>query len=291
MRYAIFLLALLLAGGCNLFGPFHDEGSSENLEDIVADVEAALERGEPEKAYDYAIDGIERHPESVTLRYLAAVARVQEAEIGFADFASMIRSGDGDGDLELAVLSPRTISAGDTTFFLDLSPDDLAKMAEAFNITYDLLQAAVELIEEGKAGPEELEKFGGDIHLGLGISGLLKAMLTVLDTDHDLGNGFVLDPSIQAYEYDGQWYFTATVVPGVVCGAMPWLRVAEEALYDHYRSVAEDDPPEDIPAGYLVLKVEDWTYPQIDDDLLSGEIFAAVHDGIVDFYTEYTCGY
>jgi hypothetical protein len=77
---------------------------------------------------------------------------------------------------------------------------------------------------------------------------------------------------------------------------MPWLRVAEEALYDHYRSVAEGGLPDDIPTEYLNLRVFDdddnplWTDPQIDDDLLTGEIFAAVHDGIVDFYDNYTCG-
>lgn len=296
MKYAILFLALLLAGGCNLFSPFHDEGSSDSAEDIIADVEAALERGEPDKAYDYATDGIEKHPENVTLHYLAAVAKVQDAEIGFADFASMIRSSDDGEEPYFSVLFPWAVAAAETTFFLDLSPEDLATMADAFNTTYDLLEAAVELIEQGKANPEELANIGGDINLGLGISGLLKAMLTVLDTDHDLYNGFVLDESIRAYEFDGEWHFTATVVPEVVCNAMPWLRVGEEALYDHYRSVAEGDLPEDIPTEYLNLRVFDendnplWTDPVIDDDLLTGEIFAAVHDGIVDFYDNYSCG-
>jgi hypothetical protein len=296
MRYALLLLALLLVGGCNLFSPFHDEGSSESTEDIIADVEAALERGEPEKAYEYAADGIEKHPESVTLHYLAAVARVQTAEIGFADFASMIRSGDGDDEPDFAVLHPTALADGDTTFFLDLSPEDLAEMAGVFNVTYDLLEAAVELIEQGEATPQEVANIGGDLHLGLGISGLLKAMLTVLDTDHDLYDGFDLDESIRAFETEeGGWGFTAIVVPEVVCNALPWLRVAEEALYDHYRSVAEGDIPEDIPAEYRNLRVFDnndnplWTNPAIDDDLMTGDIFVSVHDGVVDFHENYTC--
>jgi hypothetical protein len=294
MRYVTLVLVLLLAGGCNLFSPFHDEGNSDSLDDIIGDVQAALERGEPDKAYDYAVDGIDKHPESVTLHYLAAVARVQDAKIGFTDFASMLRSGDGDGSA-LLVLHATGPAEGDTTFFLDLSPEVLASMAGAFNTTYELLEAAVQLIEEGAATPQELDDFLGDINLGLGISGLLKAILTVLDTDHDLENGFVLSSVIRAFEYEDQWGdthwgFSAVVVPSVVCGAMPYLRVGEEALYDHYRYVAGGSLPENIPAVYLNLRVEDWSSPRIDEDLLTGEIFAAVHDGIVDFYTVYSCG-
>jgi hypothetical protein len=280
-----------VVGGCNLFSPFHDEGKSDNLDDIIGDVEAALERGEPDKAYEYAVDGIEKYPTSVTLHYLGAVAAVQDAEIGFADFASMVRSSDS-GEPYLALLRPYAPAVGETTFFFeDVSPEDLANMADAFNTSYGLLEAAVELIGEGQSTPEELGDFEGDIQLGLGISGLLKAILTVLDDDHDLANGFDLNPAIAAFKTESGWEFTAAVIPEVVCDAMPWLRVAEEALYDHYKSVVGGDMPEDIPIGNLNVYTYSgsWEGPAIDDGMLTGEIFASVHNGIVDFYDHYSC--
>jgi hypothetical protein len=292
MKYVLLVSALLLASGCNLFGPFHDEGNSEDLDDIIGDVEAALERGEPDKAYEYAVDGIEKYPNSVSLHYLGAVAAVQDGEIGFADFASMVRSGDDDGEPYAALFRRGAVAEGETTFFFeDLLPEDLAAMAGAFNTSYDLLEAAVQLIEDGHATAEDLADFESDIELGLGVSGLLKAILTVLDSDNDLDNGFDLNPSIDVYEAEDGWSFTAAVVPDVVCAAMPSLRVAEEALYDHYRGIADDGFAEDIPPANLNVHTDSdsWVGPDIDDGMLSGEIFASVHNGIVDFFEHYSC--
>lgn len=293
MKYILLMLAVLVAGGCNLFSPFHDEGGSDNLDDIIGDVEAALERGEPDKAYQYAVEGIEKYPNSVSLHYLGAVAAVQDAEIGFADFASMVRSGDeDDGEPYVAMLRAWSPAQGETTFFFeDLSPEDLEAMAEAFNTSYGLLEAAIQLIEDGEVTPEELADFESDTRLGLGVSGLLKAVLTVLDQDHDLANGFSLDPSIDVFETESGWWFTATVDREVVCAAMPSLLVAEEALYDHYREISGEEMPEDIleANSSVYTDSESWVGPRIDDGMLSGEMFAAVHNGKVDFFEHYSC--
>lgn len=296
MKCTLLILALFVIGGCNLFSPFHDEGGSDNLEDIIGDVEAALERGEPGKAYEYATDGIKKFPKSVTLHYLGAVAVVQDAEIGFADFASMVRS---DGDEGESFLDPLCLTApaqGDTAFFFDkVSPNDLEAMAEAFNTSYGLLEDAVRLIEAKEATPEELADFGGDIQLGLGISGLLKAIFTVLDDTHDLDDldGFRLNDAYRAFETEDGWGFSATVVEDVVCDARPWLRIAEEALYDHYRSITGDELPPDLLEDNLdqYTYSVDWVGRKIDEGTLTGEIFASVHNGIVDLYvdSQYEC--
>jgi hypothetical protein len=285
------LVVVLLLGGCNLFSPFYDEGKAESLDDTIGDVQAALERGEPGKAYEYASKGIEKYPESVTLHYLGAVAKVQTAHINFTDFASMLRSEDGGGDFASALAQfGSSLGVDDSTFFRELSPEDLARMAAAFDTSYLFLKAAVDLIEDGEATPEELAEFGGDIYLGLGVSGLLKAMLTVLDVDHNLSNGFELHPTIRAYETVDGWGFTAILDPDVVCDAMPWLRVAQEALYDHYREVVGGDLPADIPDDYLFKPLDLWVDPWIDDGTLTGEFFANVHRGIVSFHDDYPCG-
>ncbi len=293
MRFAVLFLLLVLVGGCNLYSPFYDEGKSDDLDDIKGDVQAALERGEPDKAYEYAVRGIKKHPDCVSLYYLGAVAKVQDADVGFTDFASMLRGEDGGSDLALG-RPPLywSVAAGETTFFLDLSPEKLATMAMAFNTSYDLLEEAADLVAQGKATPEELEDFEGDIQLGLGISGLLTAILTVLDYSHDLDDedGFVLNPLIKAYEFEGGgWAFTATVDPSDICKSMPWLVVAQEALYDHYRGVVGGDLPADIPSGYQFIKTEFWTDPTIDTGTVTGEFFANVHDGIVSFHEKYSC--
>jgi hypothetical protein len=294
MRLGVLVLALLLVGGCNLFSPFYDEGKSDDLDDTIGDVEAALQRGEPGKAYEYAQRGIEKFPGSASLYYLGAVARVQSAEIGFADFASMISGDDVDDDGGGDLLASRpplyARAAAETTWFLDLSPEDLERMADAFSIAYGYLDSAVALIARGEASEQEVEDFGSDSQLGLGMSGLLTVMLTVLDLDHNLANGFSLHPTVRAFSTpDGGWSFTVGVDPAVICDAMPDLLKAQEALYDHYRDVVGGDLPEDIPGDYIYRPTENWVNPWIDDGVLSGEFFANVHDGIVNFHDKYSC--
>jgi hypothetical protein len=294
MRYVFLVLLLLVAGGCNLFSPFHDEGKSDDLEDIIGDVQAALERGEPDKAYQYATDGIKKYPTSVTLHYLGAVARVQVADIGFADFASMLRSADGDDDepYSLLPLGRGAVADTDTVFFLDLSQEDLERIAGGFNTSYALLDSALALIAGGLAAEEEIEDLGSDIELGFGISALLKAMLTVIDQDHDI-SVFELDPSIKIYETDEGWGFRAGADPDVICPAMEYLLEAEKAIYQHYRSVADPDAPADIFAECPACRDQLTDYwpaeYMIDDGALSGEFFANVHNGIVNFRAQHTC--
>jgi hypothetical protein len=290
MRCALLVLVVLFAGGCNLFSPFHDEGKSDSLDDIVGDVQAALERGEPDKAFRYAEAGIEKYPESLALHYLGAVAKVQSSDIGFVDFAAIFRS-DGDDDMEpfAAPFGGAGSAEGDTTFFFDVSPAELAEMAETFGVSFGLLEPALAIIEGGHATEMDLVDFRDDALLGAGISAVLTAMLTVLDADHDLSNGFELNPLVRAFETDDGWGFSANVSAGVVCDEMPIFRIAEEALYDHYRYVVGGDLPPDIPAVYEETRVEDWVSPRIDDGALTGEIFSSVHDGLVNFRERYGC--
>jgi hypothetical protein len=295
MRYAILALLLLAAGGCNLFSPFHDEGKSDDLDDIIGDVQAALERGEPDRAYQYAADGIEKFPSSVALHYLGAVARVQVADIGFADFASMLRSADEDDGEPYSLLPLYRGAAADTdtVFFLDLSQEDLERIAGGFNTSYQLLHRALELIADGDATKEEIEDLGSDIQLGFGISALLKAMLTVIDQDHELGTGFQLDPSIKVYETEEGWGFRVGADPGVICPAMDYLLEAEQAIYQHYRSVADPGAPADIFAECPTCADQLTDYwpaeYMIDDGALAGEFLANVHNGIVNFRAQHTC--
>jgi hypothetical protein len=203
----------------------------------------------------------------------------------------MVRSEDSGG----APVSPRPPlyakpAAGDTTWFLDLSPEDLARMADGFSVSFAYLDSVIAIIGRGEATEQEVEDIQADSQLGLGISGLLKAILTVLDEDHDLANGFVLHPSISAYTTpDGGWSFTASLDPVVICGAMPDLLVAQEALYDHYRGVVGGDLPADIPEDYIYRPTENWVNPWIDEDTLTGEFFGNVHDGISSFHEKYPC--
>jgi hypothetical protein len=288
MRFVIPLLVLLLLGGCNVFGPFYDEGKSDDLDDIIGDVQAALERGEPGKAYDYASRGLEKFPHSASLYYLGAIAKVQSADIGFVDFASMVRSED-EGPAPVPPLYAKS-AAGDTTWFLDLSPEDLARMADGFSVSYAYLDSVIAIIGRGEATEQEVDDIQADSQLGLGISGLLTAILTVLDTDHNLANGFVLHPSIRAYSTpEGGWAFTAVLDPAVICNAMPELLVAQEALYDHYRGVMGGDLPADIPEDYVYRPTENWVDPAIDEETLTGEFFGNVHDGICSFHEKYVC--
>ena len=292
MRWVLLVLVVVFAGGCNLFSPFHDEGKSDDLEDIVGDVEAALERGEPAKAFEYAEDGIRKHPESLALHYLGAVAKVQSAEIGFADFAAIFRSDGDDGDMEpyAAPFADASLAQGDTTFFFDLPDAELDAIAEAFNTSFGLLEPAIALIEEGRASEEEIANYRNDALLGLGVSGVLKAMLTVLDTDNDLSDGFTQNPLARVFETDGAWGFSGSVDPAVICDVMPLFGISDEALYDHYRFVVGGDLPPDIPAAYEETRVANWVSPMIDDGTLTGEIFASVHDGLVGFREQYFCG-
>jgi hypothetical protein len=298
MKTVVLLLALVLVGGCNLFSPFYDEGKSSDLDDTIGDVQAALERGEPDKAYDYAVRGIEKHPTSVTLHYLGAVAKVGTEDVHFSDFSKMLRGREENGVVYASAILPlcSAPAAGDTTLFLDISPDELARLAAAYDVSYDLLQTAAELIGTGGASEQVLIDYEGDINLGLGISGLLKTMLTVLDTDHNLANGFVLNPSIQPYRVDTpggeSWGFTATLDPSIVCAALPSMIVAQEALYDHFRSVVGEDWPADIPSD-LVFAAWPWVSPPLDEetllDALAGKFLFHLHNGLVSFHDKYTC--
>jgi len=295
MRYLLLILVLLLAGGCNLFSPFHDEGKSDDLDDIVGDVEAALERGEPAKAYEYAVAGIEKHPESLALHYLGAVARVQSAEIGFSDFSAIFRS-DGDdldgGDMaSVAVPFVRRVAQGDTVFFFELPDEELAGMADAFNTSFGLLESAAGLLGEGNVSAEDRANFEGDTYLGLGVSAVVTAMLTIIDQDRDLGDGFMRDPEAKVFETDeAGWGFSGSITPDVVCDEMALFGIADEALYDHYRVVVGGDLPLDIPSQYIQTRVENWQNPMIDDGTLTGEIFGSVHDSVVNFRENFFCG-
>jgi hypothetical protein len=299
MKTVVLLLALVLVGGCNLFSPFYDEGKSTDLDDMIGDVQAALERGEPDKAYDYAVRGIEKHPTSVTLHYLGAVARVGTEDVHFSDFSTMLRGRQEDDMGYASAILPLgpAPAAGDTTLFLDISPDELARLAAAYDVSYDLLQTAANLIGTGGVSEQELIDYGGDINLGLGISGLLKTMLTVLDTDHNLANGFVLNPSIQPYRVDTpeggeSWGFTATLDPSIVCEALPSMIVAQEALYDHFRSVVAGDWPADIPSDQVFAPMP-WAPPLPDEekllDALVGKFLFHLHNGLVSFHDKYSC--
>ena len=282
MRWLVF--GLLLICSCNIFEPFYDEGKSGDLEGIINDVEMALERGEPGKAAEYAERGLQLYPESVSLLYLAAVSSINENGINFVDYIDIVRS-NTDYWVRTGSRPGAWQTAGwDTTFFFeDLSEEEIGRLASVFHKCYRYLLRAALLIADGRATREEIARFESDIQLSLGVSGILSAVLTVIDEDHDLENGFVLDSEIRLFEIEDEWGFTG-VDFSIVCGIFPVLLDAQEALYDHYRRINPSEDPADIPPEYRCRNI-----PWIDEDTFSGELFAAVHRGIMSLHWYFGC--
>ena len=72
---------LLVFAGCNVFEGLYDEGASDDPEVLIADADAALQRGEPDKAVQYLEKAFEAKPQDPEIRTKLSTALLQQADI------------------------------------------------------------------------------------------------------------------------------------------------------------------------------------------------------------------
>lgn len=72
---------LVFLAGCNVFEGLYDEGGSDDPDVLIADADAALQRGESDKAVQYLEKAFEARPEDPVIRTKLSTALLQQADI------------------------------------------------------------------------------------------------------------------------------------------------------------------------------------------------------------------
>ena len=103
-RFSLFFCLAVAMGswGCNLFSPFHSEGSSDDPEALLSDARGALRDGRPQDALnmlDRAKTRLGPNPAinstSAQVFYFHAVATVRANNVSFQSFIDMMQTTGG----------------------------------------------------------------------------------------------------------------------------------------------------------------------------------------------------
>jgi hypothetical protein len=188
-------VALLLLSGCNIFEPFHAPGSGENPEDLLYDVQRAMNDGDYERALVIADRAIAIAPEHPRVRYVHAVVVVRANGVDMLDILEILEP--GEDNLPVGGSNERVLAE---------SEEDLKNLFDTFRVVSADLQP---LVAEIAATGRELRKLNetDDVFLSYGVSETILGMLRVIDnddseTEFSTDERIVLAKSPDSYDID-----------------------------------------------------------------------------------------
>ncbi len=207
MKARFILLACLAVAigswGCNLFSPFHSEGSSDDPEVLLNDARGALRDGRPQDALnllDRAKNKLGPNPpmntQSAQIFYFHAVATARANDISFQSFIDMMQAASG---LAKGNTSPGAVQ--DEIVLFDFNEQGLANLLRVFSIVQADLQPVVEALTNGTLTSSQFP-YADDAYLSCGVASLVDGFILMLDDDHDPTNGFRLDSRLSIRKLD-----------------------------------------------------------------------------------------
>lgn len=294
---ARFMLIVCLAAaigfwGCNLFSPFHSEGSSDDPETLLSDARAALQDGRPQDALnllDRAKSKLPANAPTTTgeaeILYFHAVATARANNISFQQFIDMMQatSGGSMGKSGDPVHSPQ-----DEIILFDFDEQDLADLLRIFSTVQVDLLPVVQALRNGTLPPDQFIH-ADDTYLSCGVAALVAGFVLMLDQDHNAATGFKLDARLSVKKLDDTYQLLMTdplqtaqqiqqEVKAIICAAYPTLEDGLECLWHYYNwttfgKLATGDAP--VPPASLPARVR---------DTASGIFLQIVHAGLTALY-------
>lgn len=279
----LLLPGMLALGGCNIFSWTHDEGGSDDPETLLQDAEDALLDKDWDAALAAAEKGIKLDPklDYPRLRYVATQAVLGGAGISlssyFDAFTSPSKPAVAGADF------PRL--AGE---LLNLSLEELLAIAESCPQAVAFLAELIDGLETGQITPDDLLGIKFDVEVGFGVANLLTALITTLDEDQDLSNGFVKTAFVRIESNDAGYTFAYTgpgdantfVRTQLLCPLWSQFCDALNGIYDAYRTAtAPEGWPEDLTCTPAVVDAIP-TNPPLDDGYIIGQMLDFVRDGL-----------
>ncbi|MDI6792362.1 MAG: hypothetical protein QME81_05770 [bacterium] len=181
-------ILLPLAIGCgrgNIVGGLHQEGKSNDVEVLVADGQAALDRGDYEEAREYFGKAKNLDANNWKARYGHAVAYMQTSEVSMVKLLTTVTKQSATGRQGISRKSPaKTGNNGD---FIEELLDKLDVLKDVVEvIIVDLSPIGQALLNEEITREEAEARIGatlGDIELNLTVCHFLYGILIVLDSD------------------------------------------------------------------------------------------------------------
>ncbi len=187
----IALAVAMLFWSCNIFSPFHSDGSSDDPAVLLSEARSALREGREKEALnmlDRAMAKITPSTpadQAAAIRYFHAVATVRVNNISFQTFIDMMQTVDGGG-------SP---SPQEGIRLFNYAERELAVMLKVFLTVRADLTPVVQALSNGSLTTAQFP-YADDAFLSCGVASLVSGFITMMDKDHNPANGFKLDTRV-----------------------------------------------------------------------------------------------
>lgn len=274
-RSCILLCTLfLVAAGCNVFSPFHTSGTGENVSELIADVEAALTRGDYPEAMAIADKAMRLAPDRPRVRYIHAVSVLKYHGIDITEIIHVFEPPPADTSRQRILL---------------MTEEELDNLFRAFSVSRQDLEPLVATMQrEGRELPGVRET--DDVLLGLAVSDIFLGLLRILDNDPSEAE-FSLDTRVEIEKAgDGYWLSIDGIIDPceqidfisrAIGYGWGYLSRAREAMFLYYEFVENGE----LYTGVLAPCPE--PYPaELDTGTAVGSLTDFIDDGISVLYDQ-----
>ncbi|MCI0696098.1 hypothetical protein L0337_29370 [candidate division KSB1 bacterium] len=185
----IALAVTMLLCGCNIFSPFHSDGSSDDPAVLLSEARSALREGREKEALsmlDRAMAKITPATpadQAAAIRYFHAVATVRVNDVSFQSFIDMMQGVDGG------------TGEGEGMQLFNFTERELAQLLKTFQTVKADLVPVVQALSDGSLTTAQFP-YADDAFLSCGVASLVSGFITMMDKDHNPANGFRLDTRV-----------------------------------------------------------------------------------------------
>lgn len=185
----IALAVAMVFWGCNIFSPFHSDGSSDDPAVLLSEARSALREGRDKEALsmlDRAMAKITPSTpadQTAAIRYFHAVATVRVNNVSFQSFIDMMQGGDGGA------------GEGEEIRLFNFNERELTMMLKTFQKVKADLTPVVQALSNGSLTAAQFP-YTDDAFLSCGVASLVSGFITMMDKDHNPANGFKLDTRV-----------------------------------------------------------------------------------------------
>jgi hypothetical protein len=196
----ISLAVAMLFWGCNIFSPFQSDGSSDDPAVLLSEARNALRDGREKEALnllDRAMAKITPSTpadQAAAIRYFHAVATVRVYNVSFQSFIDMMQAADLGS-------AAKSSSPQEGIRLFDFTERELAQLLKVFQTVKVDLAPVVQALLDGSLTTTQFA-YADDAFLSCGVASLVSGFITMLDMDHNPGNGFKLDARVLIEKID-----------------------------------------------------------------------------------------
>ena len=273
--------ASLAFWGCNLFSPFHSEGSSDDPQVLLEEARAALRDNRPKDALALLDRAMQSAPQNYNVRYFHAVATVRANNVSFSSFINMMQDAGGTSGLPKTGVLPGP--NGEVDLF-DFPEAELRRLLQIFQTVNIDLEPVVQGLIDGTIDPADFP-YADDAFLSCGVAALVSGFILMLDNDHDPTTGFNFDSRIAIKKIEDTYQVfiddpdqaqeqIEQEIKQLICTVYPWLEDGLKCLWQYYNyatfgQYSSNDGP--VPPAPLPARIQDTP---------SGMFFKIVHTGL-----------